>query len=765
MKNKRNPVYQFAIASHLIIFTFLVSTGYTQVTNRQELSPKDSLLLKQAPASKKEEANRNVMLNAENNAGPRFIQIGIPTGSAVDVPTILENDMPAVYYFFPRNPNTFWRAGSGLSNIGVLKISEVAITTGRVGYGVNSYTRKGDDNFTGILNTGMNHYGMQRYDMNLSGRLGKDLYYSAGTYHMFDPGSFDVPYADYVDRTSIYQGMMTKYFNNRKGEVSLMYRHADAHSLTNVVGNSPFIYNGDGSITELRGMPLGTTNASPIDGNVTYRDIMTGEEKNTSLKDAAKTKVNQAMFLYNYKYESGLNLKVNAMYSNSDAGFIVASPTGILPSASVQNSSNRYTITGTDEAYTGNVLNRLMILNRAKINDAFMIAQVSKKSGNHTWRLGINEMYSHVDHHANSLQYSQEVKANPQRLDRDGVPFRNFNTNGEYYKGSESKTALFFTDDWDITDRLNLYYGARAELMNLNVDYMPHPRFDGVTVGAPNPTTGEVSSIENYKTTRVNPIGTAALVYKLAKKYGITAEFTYNVQNPTLVNYAGSQVPITKNSVVPLGRVGVYYTSGNFSLVSAFSVIKKTNYFTRFNLTDPSGSGQVQTIGNAYDVQTMGWTTDIVAKPFKNFNLHFLFTYQEPKYKNFNVSAFGSDYSFNDKIVTSQSKILMEIDPSYNFTKDLRIWSSFRYFGKQTANLSNALYFNGRWETFGGLNWNINKKFNLGLTVVNFLNQTGARGTIAGAELITDASNYQDYLMAGSYIRPFTTELSIGIKF
>src|SRR5690606_12682817 len=193
----------------------------------------------------------------------------------------------------------------------------------------------------------------------------------------------------------------------------------------------------------------------------------------------------------------------------------------------------------------------------------------------------------------------------------------------------------------------------------------------------------------------------------------------------------------------------VYYTSDNFSLASAFSVIKKTNYFTRFNLTDPSGSGQVQTIGNAYDVQTMGWTTDIVAKPFKNFNLHFLFTYQEPKYKKFNVSAFGSDYSFNDKIVTSQSKILMEIDPSYNFTKDLRIWSSFRYFGKQTANLSNALYFNGRWETFGGLNWNVNKKFNLGLTVVNFLNQTGARGTISGAELITDASNRSEERRVG----------------
>src|SRR5690606_5487292 len=140
---------------------------------------KESIETKKPASSKKEEANRNVMLNAESNAGPRFIQIGIPTGSAVDVPTILENDMPAVYHFFPRNPNTFWRAGSGLSNIDVLKISEVAITTGRVGYGVNSYTRKGQDKFAGIVNYGVNHFGMQRFDMNISGKLAKDLNYSA----------------------------------------------------------------------------------------------------------------------------------------------------------------------------------------------------------------------------------------------------------------------------------------------------------------------------------------------------------------------------------------------------------------------------------------------------------------------------------------------------------------------------------------------------------------------------------------------------------
>ena len=58
----------------------------------------------------------------------------------------------------------------------------------------------------------------------------------------------------------------------------------------------------------------------------------------------------------------------------------------------------------------------------------------------------------------------------------------------------------------------------------------------------------------------------------------------------------------------------------------------------------------------------------------------------------------------NEMIVKEIPQILVELDPSYNITKDLRLWLSFRYFGKTYANLQEALYFNGRWETFGGIN-------------------------------------------------------------
>ena len=100
-------------------------------------------------------------------------------------------------------------------------------------------------------------------------------------------------------------------------------------------------------------------------------------------------------------------------------------------------------------------------------------------------------------------------------------------------------------------------------------------------------------------------------------------------------------------------------------------------------------------------------------------------------------------------------------------TPDIKLWTSFRYFSKTYANINEAYYFNGRWETFGGVNWQVNPKLSLGCTVVNFLNQTGAKGSIAGAELTTkdEASKFSNTLMTGSYLRPFTIEFSASLKF
>lgn len=169
--------------------------------------------------------------------------------------------------------------------------------------------------------------------------------------------------------------------------------------------------------------------------------------------------------------------------------------------------------------------------------------------------------------------------------------------------------------------------------------------------------------------------------------------------------------------------------------------IAKSNNIDQQNLTKPNSTESKTTL-LIYNIQTLGWTTTAEIDPFKGFHLHALFTYQKPKYNNYRASVVSNDGTKGDinadgNTVTGISQLLAELDPSYYITKDLRVWLSFRYFGKTYANLTNSLFFNGHGETFGGINWNVNKHLALGCSVINFLNQKGATGTINGEELLS----------------------------
>ena len=53
----------------------------------------------------------------------------------------------------------------------------------------------------------------------------------------------------------------------------------------------------------------------------------------------------------------------------------------------------------------------------------------------------------------------------------------------------------------------------------------------------------------------------------------------------------------------------------------------------------------------------------------------------------------------------------------------------------------------------------------LSINFVNLLFQNGVKGTLDIADTISDPSLLENYLMAGSYIRPFTVELSYTYRF
>ena len=784
MKVKKNQILN-RIGGTVLLLTLACMNGYAQENKSSENGES---------SNSKEEGNRNVMLNAASANGPREIQIGLPSADV----NVLENGIPVTYATNPHSVNSLWRADASLSHVGLLKISETAITTGNIGYAVNSFTQLGEKGFNGTLNYKTNHFGMHEFSVNLNGGLGNDWFYSGSLYQDFDPGTFKIKSTPFQDRTQIYKFALTKRYNNNRGEFTAMYHYSNSHPVYNYATQSaPFVYVGDGSVREFGDFALGTTSYLPVDNEMVYRDMRTGEIKKTNLYDATQNRGSEFTLMNNYTWDNGLNWKTVMKYDHALGSLVYQTPMSLDQNEAGINYLYE-AADGSMKPYTGEyVQSRMSCLNRGFIDSFMFTTELSRKLGNGTWRLGLNEWFYDVDYASTTTMYDQSVPTDgsyPVRLYNadyatyDGRTYAgngyyyDFNKNAsEYYKGHENKLALYFTHDWDVTDNFNLYYGARLEyqalrgenaaVRNANGDYVG--RFANYYLGATAPD-GTLIAPTAMSYDWLNYALTAAATYKLTKQFGFTGDFTYITQHPKIENFAPATLPNTDKISVPLGRAGIYYNNEWLSLTSLFSYISKTNNNSTLNLQHKTEGGQTEIMAAplTYDIKTLGWTTDVVARPFKGFDLHFLFTYQKPTYKKYETSVTFSDgyvgsINATGNIVAEIPEVIVEIDPSYMITKDLKIWTSFRYFSKTYANINDAYYFNGRWETFGGLNWQVNKRLALGCTVVNFLNQTGAKGSIAGAELIEkeDAGQYAGHVMAGSYIRPFTVEFSASLKF
>lgn len=733
-------------------------------------------------ANKKEEGNRNVMLNASSANGPREIQIGLPSADV----NVLENGLPVTYATNPHSINSNWRSDASLSHVGLLKISETAITTGNIGYAVNSFTQLGQEGFHGTLNYKANHFGLQEFSLNMNGGLGNNWYYSANLYQDFDPGTFKIRSSQYQDRTQIYKAAVTKRYNDKRGEFTVLYHYANSHPVYNYATQSaPFIYVGDGSVKEYGDFKLGTTSYLPTDANITYRDMNTGQLKQTSLYDAIANRSSEISLMNTYNWDNGLSWKVLARYDHAHGALVYQTPMSLINVKG--NATYNYLmqdVNGQMVPYNGEyVQTRMSCLNSGDIDELLFTTELSKKLSTSTLRLGLNEWYYNIDYRSNTTMYDQSVPIDGNyavRLydaNQRSSYFYDFNKNAsEFYKGHENKLAFYFTHDWDVTPKLNLYYGARFELQSLS----------GINAAVKNASGNYVGRFADYYIgttasdgTKITPVDlsynwfnydfSAALTYKLTDRFGFTGDFTYIVQHPRFENFSPATLPNTNRISVPLGRVGIYYNNPWMSLTSLFSYISKTNNNSTLNLQHGS---EIMAAPLTYDIQTIGWTTDVMTHPVKGLDIHFLFTYQRPTYKKYETSITFSDgfvgkIDATGNVVAEIPRVLIEFDPSYMLTKDLKVWTSFRYFSKTYANINDAYYFNGHWETFGGVNWQVNKQLSLGVTAVNFLNQTGAKGSIAGAELITkaQAQGIKNKLMTGSYLRPFTIEFTAGLKF
>ena len=707
-------------------------------------------------STKTEGNDHGVMLNAKDATEPRQVEIGLPMSyTAVSV-----DGVPAVYYYWPNTTSNHWRGEQLLAGQGLQNISTTAIKFGEIGYGVDSYMERGGEKFKGKVKYQTNTYGAQNFDMNLSGKLAKKTYFTLSTYQNFDPGSMDLKFTNYIDRAQFYTAGLTRLFNNDRGRFSVFYKYNVTHPLTTLANYAPFTYDGDGKVSELNGFRMGRDSYLPVDGTMQYRDVKTGELVTNNLYDIIKTRTHEATALLDYDFGNNLTLAVKAKFSHSKGHSGDQLTMGFYEDADATYADN-------GDAFHGTIQRRLSQINAFCVKDAMFIAELQKKTANHNWAFGINELYSNIDYARSTTQYYHEVAPNPRKLVYNGKEYANLNGSSEYDKGFENKLAAYVNDTWRVSRNFRMGYGARLELFNIGVDYIGDGRFSDFYIGANySDADGNSKTVgtTHHTNTGLNYVVSVSPTYNITSNFGLTGEINFLQQYRHLEAYSGKTLPYYNHRPFILGRAGIFYNSSFVNLVSAFTYARRTNDYSRLTVMSDNPNEDPVMVGASSGIETMVWTTDALFTPFKGFKFHAMLTLQSPKYTGYKFEAFNKTYDFSDKTVTKQSKMIIELDPNYTYDR-FNIWASFRYYSKQYANVGNSVYFNGRWETFAGASYKANKMLTFNVNVVNFLNQRGAQGTIPGSELITDGSQYAGTIMAGNYIRPFTVEFGAKLNF
>lgn len=725
------------------------------------------------PSQKEEE--RNVMLNASDANKPREIQIGLPSEDV----NVYENGLPAVYSSSVHQLSRHWRSDASLGKIGLMNPMESAIRTGNIAYSVDSYSNFGKKEFKTIFKYQTNTFGWQNFDFNVSGGIGDKWLYTASVYQNFDPGYFKIKFTDFADRTQIYHAGLTRLLN--KGHFSLLYKFAKSNPLGNMVGIAPFIYVGDGSVKCIPGFELGTTSYAPAGGEIEYMDVMSGKMVKSRWGKDTDNISHEITGLFDYVFGDNWNFRASAKYliapkvNYCDFGGSTIYET---------NDADQLYKDGEKKPYIGLAEGRRAWLHFGKVTNALLTSELTHDFRKHSLRIGLNEWYYHLDYHSSSFQWTGTVSPYSDVLVRhndDGTDtkFYGFNElSPEYTKGYENKLALYVSDNWLLSSHLKLYFGARLEYYRMSADQIPYARYSGFHLGdkhdyadADGNTHAVTIEPRNLVKNKLNYAAAFQGTYNFNTHFGLTVDATIATRYPRINEFAGvgPTEEQYKRVTIPLIRGGLTYRNNWIDLTSMVTYISKSNNIDQQNVTKP-GTTQSKTTLLIYSIKTIGWTTSAEIHPVKGLNVHALFTLQKPTYNNYFIkSPFDGvdDLNASGNIVKEIPQVLIELDPSYQMNEHLRFWLSFRYFGKTYANLTNALFFNGRWETFGGVNWSVNKHLDLGCTVINFLNQKGASGTINGAELLSkkESDKYKNYYMSGSYLRPFSVEFSVTLKF
>ncbi len=709
-------------------------------------------------------SDRGVMLNAESATAPRVLNIGLPestTGAVIFVDGMRAgHGLPRSYFH--------WAGGNAYRKTANYSLMEAVVRFSEFSSPVNSWTKLGGDTAEGVVTARTSSNGLIRFDGYMGGPLKgfKGWYYSLGAYVNYDPSSVNSPSCTFVDRKQIYQLNLSKRWAS--SELDIMYRFSwCGDQIEGLYNTAPFIYNGDGSVTVMDGFRMGYDCYMPSDDKVRYMDVITGDMRNLTLNGFNDRRMHDITMLWKRQSAGGWLLKAS-LHSLLTPQYdqINASLNGI----DKVGTEKGYTLTdGTP--YQGYVQNRMVKADSFHTYDNELRLEAEKKFRRHEISTGVSMIYADQFEEASSFTFAHTAEASPSRLYLGGKDVWNLNRNALYFDAVKASAFFFVFDKWKLSDSFSVLTGASVKPIMMFIhtaarldDEAVNRRVEGFNLA--DPSLAKVHYIEHGG---FDYAVSESLNWSFAPGFQAVAEGFYSMTNKTTTYFKNASIPSLKAIGNAHVRAGVTYANQWMSIAGILSYITSWNNAASISVTKQIG-GISETIPwvAQYGIGTPGATLDgnFFAGGFK---CHALVTWQDPRYHNYtNVFVFSDNSTairdYTGKNVTGISRVMVELDPSYKW-KTWRVWCSTRYFSRRYANRTNLVYFNGRIETFGGIDWDWRKDCKISLSFVNLLGQGGVKGSIESADTMDDASELVGYRMAGTFIRPFSVDLSMTVNF
>ena len=710
-------------------------------------------------------SDRNMMLNAESATVPREINIGLPdTGNGAAV--YLDGSK---HSFGIPEGYQHWAGGNSYEATGMLSLMEAVIRVGQVGVMVQSNTRLGTEKTTGRFSAGTSTNGLIKFDGSLAGPLNKakGWYYSLGAYVNYDPTNVNAPSRTFVEQMQMYQGTISKRWT--RSSIDFIYRFSHCNTTKNAGYNdAPFIYNGDGTVSSLGDFRIGRDCYFPANDAVKYMDVLNGELRKGNLGKMDRRFIHDMTVNAKHAHTSGWNFNATL-----HACYLQPSMSVKTSLAGLMTPDKTLGMTLHDgSAYNGNIQKRLAMVNDSKSFDLELFLKADKQFRRHALRTGLSLLYLTQKEASSSFYFAHTATKSPERVLFNGEDTWGMNTNGQFHDGMRLQGSLYVIDDWQVCDRFRMKTGLRLKPVYQSV-------LSAAQIGD-DKDSGINKRVEGFNIADKNLCNLHNLTYKwfdwsvsehvdlrIVDRLFFMAEGFYSLTCKGVKYFRNSSIPSTKQICISMGRAGLTYDNKWMDIAALFSYIRSWNDALIINVVSPTGNETIPWTAE-YGIGTPGFTLDGNVH-FGGFNMHGMFTWQDPRYKDYTNEFTFSDgtskrIDYTGKFVTGISQYMLEIDPSYTWKK-VKVWARARYYSRQYVSRTNLAFFKGHWETFAGVNWKVAKGVDLSLNVVNLLFDKGTKGSIDAVDTISDVSMLQGLPVAGTYIRPFTVDMMVTYKF